>query len=75
MPPLGCESTSRFVPHLSSAKTCVNRKRWKYGGSLTDHGIHFNEYAMMWVLPAKYDKVKSPMDLARKAENQQSTIN
>lgn len=52
----------------------MNTKQWKHSGSLTDHGSRFNKYPMMWALPAKYDKAKSPMDLTRKAENQQSMI-
>ncbi|TEA24069.1 hypothetical protein DBR06_SOUSAS2610005, partial [Sousa chinensis] len=60
---------------ISSQGYSVSRKLWKHSGSLIDHSSCFIKYAVMLALPAKYDKMKSPMALPRKAENQQSTIN
>ncbi|TKC51955.1 hypothetical protein EI555_015170, partial [Monodon monoceros] len=60
---------------ISSQGYSVSRKLWKHSGSLIDHSSCFIKYAVMLALPAKYDKMKSPMALPRKAENQQSTTN
>ncbi|XP_066872993.1 uncharacterized protein [Kogia breviceps] len=60
---------------ISSQGYSVSRKLWKHSGSLINHSSCFIKYAVMLALPAKYDKMKSPMALPRKAENQQSTIN